>query len=146
MDDFQEDNIRPPDEVIRERLIENTVSDYEKQIHEAIQLSMEELKQQQLIQDNYEKDLVIQYLNECKKRRELFEEFLLNLNKLIKYDKEIKEIYDIISPIIELYCSQHIEVVNLDKITCDKIFNVLSKTRINKQTFEIIKSIILHET
>jgi hypothetical protein len=67
------------------------------------------------------------------------------LNKLIKYDKEIKEIYDIITPIIDLYCNQHIEVVHLDKITYDKIFKTISKIRINKHTFEIIKTIILCE-
>jgi hypothetical protein len=90
------------------------------------------------------KDVLNNYLHECKKRSEIFEELLLILNKLIKYDKEIKEIYDIITPIIDLYCNQHIEVVHLDKITYDKIFKTISKIRINKHTFEIIKTIIFH--
>jgi hypothetical protein len=73
MDDFQEDDIRPPDEVIQERLIEDTRTYFEKQMDEALLQSMEEFKQQQLIQDKYEKDVLNNYLHECKKRSEIFE-------------------------------------------------------------------------
>jgi hypothetical protein len=36
MDNFEEDNIRPPDEAVNEQLLEDTRSDFEKQIEEAI--------------------------------------------------------------------------------------------------------------
>lgn len=138
-----EDNIRPPDEVRSERLIEDNRSEFEKQIDEALYSSIEEFNKQKEFNDKYEEELKNDYLNKCKKRKETFEGFLFSLKKLIKYDKEIKEIYNIIEPIIDSYCSQYIEVCQLDPITFDKIFSVLSKTRTNKETIEILKTIIL---
>jgi hypothetical protein len=143
--DDMEDNIRPPDETKRERLIEDTRSDFEKEMDNAINESMKEIEEQQKIQDNYEKELLDEFLNETIKRREKFEKLLFDLNKLIKYDKEIKEIYEIVEPIIELYCNQYIEVINLDQTTYEKIFNILNKIRIYKSALDILKNIILIE-
>jgi hypothetical protein len=140
-----EENIRPPDEVKREQLIEHNMSDFEKEIDKALNLSAEEFRKQQEYYDKYEEQLINEYGNSCKKKREIFENFLLDLNRLIKYDKEIKEIFNIIEPIIESYCNEYIQYINLDGITYHKIFDTLNKTRVNKDTLEILKNIILRE-
>ena len=44
--DEMEDNIRPPDEVIREQLIEDTRSDFQKEMDQAFLASIEEFKKQ----------------------------------------------------------------------------------------------------
>ena len=143
--DDMEDNIRPPDETKRERLIEDTRSDFEKEMDNAINESMKEIEEQQKIQDKYEKELLDEFLNESIKRRDQFKKLLFDLNKLIKYDKEIKEIYEMVEPIIELYCNQYIEFINFDQTTHEKIFNVLNKIRIDKTALDILKNIILTE-
>jgi hypothetical protein len=143
--DDMEDNIRPPDVTKIERLIEDTRCDFEKEMDNALNESMKDIEEQQKIQDNYEKELLDKFLNESIKRRHQFEKLLFDLNKLIKYDKEIKEIYELIEPIIELYCNQYIEFINFDQTTHEKIFNILNKIRIDKTALDILKNIILIE-
>lgn len=146
MDDFNEDdNIRQPDEVVRETLLEDTRSDFEKEIDEAMYLSMQEINQQQISNKQYEEQLLKDYDNETKRRAEIFKEFLFNLNKVGKFDKEIREIYNILDPIIESYCGQFIQTCELDGETYDKIFVILKKIRNDQQAFDTLKTIILRE-
>ena len=140
-----DDNIRPPEESFNERLLEDTRTEFEKQIDEAMYLSMKEINQQQDINRQYEEQLMKDYFEESNRRKDIFKDFLFNLNKLIKFDKDIREIYNIIEPIIESYCSQCIEVCELDTETYDKIFDTLKKIRNNQIAFDTLKSIILME-
>ena len=143
---MEEDNIRTPDEIIQDQLIQDTRSDFEKQIDEAIHLSMKDINEQQIYNMKYEEEILQEYLNKTKKRKELFKDLLTNITKLSKYDKEVKNIYEIIEPIIDSYCGQAIENCELDGETYDKIFNVISKIRIDKSIIETLKTIILRET
>lgn len=145
MDNFQEDNIRPPDEAVRETLLEDTRSDFEKQLDEAMYLSMQEINQQININNQYEEQLVKNYALESNRRNEIFKKFLFNLNKVGKFDKKVGEIYDILDPIIDSYCGQYIETCELDGETYDKIFNTLKEIRNDQQAFNILKTIILRE-
>lgn len=143
--DNSDDNIRAPDDVITEQLLEDNRSDFEKQMDEAIYLSMQEMTQQRDINRQYEEQLLKEYTAETCRRTELFKDFLFNLNKVGKFDKEIKEIYEILDPIIESYCGQYIETCELDEVTYDKIFNTLKKIRNNQQSLDALKTIILKE-
>lgn len=145
MDNFQEDNIRPPDKVVKETLLEDTRSEFEKQLDEAIYLSMQEISEQYEINRQYEEKLFKDHTAEAMRRRELFGDFLFNLNKIGRFDKEIRDIYDIVDPIIESYCAQYIQTCELDEETYDKIFNTLKKIRINKLSLDTLKTIILRE-
>lgn len=145
MDNFQEDNIRAPDEVVKETLLEDTRSDFEKQLDEAMYLSMQEINQQININNQYEEQLVKNYDLESNRRNEIFKKFLFNLNKVGKFDKKVEEIYNILDPIIDSYCGQYIETCELDGETYDKIFNTLKEIRNDQQAFNILKTIILRE-
>jgi len=145
MDNFQEDNIRPPDKVVKETLLEDTRSEFEKQLDEAMYLSMQEISEQHEINRQYEEQLFKDHTAETMRRKELFRDFLFNLNKIGRFDKEIREIYDIVDPIIESYCGQYIQTCELDEVTYDKIFNTLKKIRINKLPLDTLKTIILRE-
>ena len=140
-----DDNIRPPEESFNERLLEDTRTEFEKQIDEAMYLSMKEINQQQDINRQYEEQLMKDYFEESNRRKDIFKDFLFNLNKLIKFDKDIREIYNIIEPIIESYCGQYIQSCELDEETYDRIFNTLKKIRNNQIAFDTLKSIILME-
>lgn len=138
-----EDNIRPPDEVRSERLLEDTRSDFEKEIDEAIYLSYQDTKNQDEIYRKYEEQILQEYNNEVNRRKEIFTKFIFDLNRLIKIDKDVKEIYDIIEPIIDSYCLQYFQECELDEITYEKIFKLLSKIRTDKSAVEILKTIII---
>ena len=137
---------RAPDETIREQLLPDTRSEFEKQqsefqkqLDQALFLSLKEEDDKILRQ---EEEIINNYNAESKRRTDLFKTLLFDLNKLIRFDKDIKEIYDIIEPIINSYCFQYIETVELDAITYDKIFKVLCGIRTNKNNIELLRSIL----
>lgn len=137
------ENIRPPDEVKKEILIQDNRNDFDKQMDEALYLSLQELKQQEEINQLYEDEILDAYLCETKKRKELFQELMFDLNKLTKFDKDIKEIYEIIDPIIDTYCGQFINFCELDQETYDRIFKVIGNVKTKKNNIEILKSILI---
>ena len=94
------DDIRCPDKVKRERLFDDNRSDFEKQIDEALYVSLQESEEKNKI---YEDEIYNNYFTETARRKEAFRELLFDLRKLIKFDKEIKEIYEIIEPIIGFF-------------------------------------------
>ena len=145
MDNFQEDNIRQPDNAFKETLLEDTRSDFEKQMDEALQLSMQEINQQLNINKKYEEQLLKDYYTEIERRSNIFKNFLFNINKVGKFDNKIEEIYNIIDPIIDSYCGQFIDNCKLDKETYNKIFDTLKQIRNDQQAFDILKTIILIE-
>ena len=131
MEDFQGNNgnIRRPDNVITEQISQEGISEYEKQLIEATQQSIKELEEQQNEQFNYERMLIQEHTHETKRRIEIFKEFLLRLQKISSFDQEIREIYEIIQPIIDAYCGQIVNHYELDEITYNKIFNTLRNVR-----------------
>jgi len=142
-DNADDEQIRPPDEVISERLVEDTRCDFQKQMDEALRLSMLEVVNQEKMNQAYEDEIVNNYLKETTERREKFEKLLMDISKLIKFDKKIKEVYEIIEPIIYTYCEQHIEIWETDEETYEKIFKNLSTIRTDKTAIEILKTIII---
>jgi hypothetical protein len=135
--------VRPPDNVVSEVLQEDTRSEYQKQIDDAIYLSSMEFCEQQKLQKHYEEEIIAEYYTISNERKEKFREFLFDLNKLIRFDKETKEIYEIIEPIIDAYCNQIIEFYELDILTYDRIFKVLKNVRTNKKNIEHLQSILI---
>ncbi len=134
--------IRPPDEVKREQILEDNRSDFDKQIDEALYLSLKELREQEEINKIYEDEIFNDYLVETKNRKEMFHELLVDLQKLVKFDKDIKEIYDILDPVIDTYCAQYIQHFELDQESYDRIFKVLGTIRTNKKNIELVKLLI----
>jgi hypothetical protein len=138
-----EDNIRQPDVVVSEQLLQDTRSDYEKEIDEAIYLSCQEMREKEDLSRKYEEQLLKDYNEESNKRKQTFEKLLFDLHKVSKIDKEVRDIYDIIEPIIESYCAQYINKCELDVETYEKIFKLLSKVRTDKAAVEFLKTIII---
>ena len=143
-DNTDDEQIRPPDEVIRERLVEDTRCDFQKQMDEALRLSMQEVINQEKMNQAYEDEIVNNYLKETTERREKFGKLLMDMNKLIRLDAKIKEIYEIIEPVIFTYCEQHIEIWETDEETYEKIFKNLSTIRTDKTAVELLKRIIIN--
>lgn len=142
-DNIDDNNVRPPDRPKKEQLLQDTRSEYEKQMDEALYLSIEEFKKQQEINENYENSIINEHIKITNERKELFRGFMFDLNRLIRLDKDIKEIYGIIEPIIESYCEQCITHYEIDSLTYDRIFKVVGNIRTNKNTIELLKKIII---
>lgn len=142
--DFDDNNgVRSPDKVKTERLMEDTRSEYEKQMDEALYLSIQEFKKQEEINRKYEEEILNEHVKIINERKELFQGFLFNLNKLIRLDKDVKEIYEIIEPIIDSYCTQSINQCEIDSVTYDRIFKIIGNVRTNINTVELLKKIIV---
>jgi hypothetical protein len=140
---FEDEEIRAPDEVKIEQLMNDNRSKFDKQIDKAIYLSLQEIKNVEEVNKQYEELIIKNYNDEIIFRKEKFQQLLLDMNKLMRFDKDIKEIYEIIEPIIESYCNQYIEFVELDVDTYDKIFKVIGTIRTNKKNLENLKTIII---
>jgi len=140
---YSNDNIRSPDVVKKEQLLQDNRSEYEKQMDEAMYLSIEEFKKQEEDYQKYEDEVISEHRKIINERMELFRVFLFDLSKLFRFDKDIKEIYEIIEPIIYAYCEQQISTFELDKVTHNKIFKTLSSIRIQTETIILLKTIIL---
>ena len=137
------DEIRPPDKVITERLVEDARCEFQKQMDEAFYLSMQELDNYQRKQQEYEEEIIKTHLNETNNRREKFSKLLTDIKKLIKFDTNVKEVYEITEPILDAYCEQHIEMWETDEETHDKIFKTLTAIRTDKIAIELLKKIII---
>ena len=138
-----DEEIRPPDDIKREKLIQDTRSVFDREMEEAIYLSMQEVREEEIKNHKFEEEIVNNYIKEQNERRELFRDLLINMNKLSRFDKDIKELYDFLDPIIEAYCNHYITRYELDKETYDKVFNVLKTIRVNKNTLDILQTIIV---
>jgi hypothetical protein len=138
-----DEEIRPPDDIKREKLIQDTRSEFDREMEEALYLSMQEVREEEIKNHKFEEEIFNNYIKEQNERRELFRDLLINMNKLSRFDKDIKELYDFLDPIIEAYCNHYITRYELDKETHDKIFKVLKTIRVNKNTLDILQTIIV---
>ena len=138
-----ENTLRPADKVFKEKLVEDNRSDFEKEIDEAMRLSLEEANLFNDLNNDFEKELIQKFEKKKIERKEIFGRFLLDLNRIIRLDKDVKDIYEIIEPIIDGYCNQLIDICEFDGETYDKIFKVLSTVRTDKTCVDILKTIFI---
>lgn len=169
------DDIRVPDKVIIDQLLEDNRTQEEKDeeneeifkdnikyaindsikdannqeetdIEDAISLSLANIKILEEETHIFENQIINDYNTETARRTLLFKNILFEIHKVSKYDTAIKEVYEIIEPIIESYCNQYINSYEFDQITYDFIFKQLSSLRINNDNMDILKSLFLFTT
>lgn len=136
---FYEEEIRAPDIVKREQLLQDNRSDFDKQLDEALYQSLQLYQNEVQKYEDLEKKIIQQHQQEIEKRKNLVRPILFELNRIRNYDKKINNIYEIIEPILDSYCGLAFEECQLDNQTYNTIFNGLTKTRIN---MELLMSII----
>ncbi len=141
--DNNDNNVRAPDNIKKEQLLQDTRSEYDKQMDEAMYLSVQEFKNQEEINQKYEEDIINEHNKIIVERKNLFRGFLFDLNKLTRFDKDMKEIYEIIEPIIDYYCAQYIAQCEIDAVTHDRIFKVIGNVRTDKNAMELLKKILI---
>lgn len=149
-EDSLDENIRHADKVIKERLLEpiepiEPMSTYDIEYEKAIFQSLNDMTCKEQMNQEYEESIITNYNIETNSKREMFTEFFDTLVRLSKYMNDVKEVFEIIDPIIESYILGYIHVYELDTITYEKIFRVLSSVRVNKETIHILQTILLSE-
>jgi hypothetical protein len=142
-DDNDNDNIRKPDSVKIDRLLdEPSFLSEEQEISMAILASIQDCQHYQKQQDDFETDIVEKYNVAREEREKLFNPFCNALKKLVKYDKKIEEIFEIVNAVIESYCLGYVEHCEIDDVTYDKIFKELGSVRTDKNAVELLKTIL----
>ena len=152
----EDDYIRPPDKVKRERLTDFDMvkNDEYKEDDYLQQCIMQSLIEQQSIQnanemyekyilqeeqriqeanDLFEKSILEKYQQEIFERKQKFSPFLINLIKLKKYDDDFEKVFEILSPMIDCYC-QELSIVPLDS----KIHEFILKKIKTMRYYEIV--------
>lgn len=137
--DNNEDFVRDPDSVVSEQLLGDN---YDRELDEAIYASMQDTYQSIRSQVEYEEQILKDFDKTKELRTNEFKPLLSDLLRMSKFDKECKEIYDIIEPIIDAYCNQYIEYCDLDTTTYERIFGVLGTIRNCKKCVDELKKII----
>ncbi len=141
---MDDDYIRPPDEIVSEQLLNDDISDYDRQINDAIQLSIQEMVDEQKKNKDYQESVINEFNREFEIRNNMFSKLLSDMKKIGKFDKDVNNIYEIIEPIISSYCYQYIKECYLDIDTYNKIFKLLGEIKTDKKAVDILKNIILH--
>lgn len=133
---YSDDEIRMPDEVYTDRLIDERTEEeleMEKIINESIMLA-----------EKNSEEKFKEFLDQIEERKNKYSNIVQKFKKLIKYDKEIKEIFELIDWIIDYYINMQIEYYTYDKDTYDKIFNIklLKQSRFSDYEIELLRNII----
>lgn len=147
------DEIRPPDPVKRETLIEqfdnfnNMYNNFDNNIFEDIddnynQYDIEFHRVLQLSRDEYE---IVAQQTENERQQRLC--ILLNIKqRLLRvkgFDMDNNKIYEMIISIIEMYEKEKMNTFGVDKENYTAIFNVTKLVRFEKDEIELLKEIIV---
>ena len=127
------DDIRPPDSVITERLIDfnNTFTDLNNELNTVIEMSKNEYN---LLQEQ-----------EQQLRQRKFHNIKIQINKIILFDKPNLRYYELILTIIEMF---ELCLINQYNITNENeyinIFKLLKSIRLPNNEIEEIKKLIIY--
>ena len=127
------DDIRPPDSVITERLIDfnNTFTDLNNELNTVIEMSKNEYN---LLQEQ-----------EQQLRQQKFHNIKIQINKIILFDKPNLRYYELILTIIEMFELCLINQYNItDENEYINIFKILKSIRLPNNEIEEIKKLIIY--
>ena len=139
-----DDNIRPPDPIINEQLLDN---DYN---YELINQNITNTNTTNYIEASYNDELSKalelskrEFKDEEDNRKNEFKSIKLKLNKILLFDRPNIFNYELILSIIELYEQCYINEYNSLNKEFNDIFNVLKTIRLTKEELSSIKKIIV---
>ena len=132
--------IRPPDNTIREILINNyniISGDYDNELQLAFIESIKE-------QEEYEKKR-LEMLEKTRLRVQSFKDVLFKIKKISMIDPKILKFYNIISSVIDSYCACSIDIYECDKVMYNEIFSTLKTIRLTIAELELFKKLFVME-
>jgi hypothetical protein len=141
-----EQEIRPPDNPIREILVNNYYNnniipyDYDEYDNELQLAFIESIKEQ----EEYEKKQ-LEMLEKTRLRVQTFKDVLFKIKKISMIDSQILKLYNIIEPMIDSYCACNIDIYECDKAMYDEIFSTLKTIRLTESELELFKNLFIME-
>jgi hypothetical protein len=140
-------NIRAPDPVIKERLVDYGDDDFtnynynylETNNNDIDRILKESLEEFELAENQKIQEMLA---IERSKIAEKYTSIKHKLQKVQSYDTFNKDTYDTIISIIELYESNFIETYTLDEISYQNIFKLLKTIRLTKEELILLESLI----
>lgn len=157
MDNTNEDNIRDPDPIKIDRLIDDDdfhninenknhiLRNNEYDLNTVLEISKKEFDTKQQQEEQKTIELICKNLKEeqQKERQNKFNNIKIQLNKIILFDKHNLGYYELILSIIEMY---EINVINEYKTTQEEytnIFNVLKTIRLPMTEIDSLKKLFV---
>lgn len=146
-----DENIRQPDEVKRERLInydyddENYLDSHtlDDDFDAILELSKNEFNSAQEKQTEKDVELILNLFKE--ERQNKFNNIKIQLTKMIFFDRENVNYYELVLSIIELYEIGSINEYIINKSNYDNIFTILKTIRLPNEEINNLKKLILCE-
>ena len=127
--DDNSENIRPPDQIKREALLDS--SWYQPKTQE--ELDMEEaIRQSNDIAEQMENEQYQTFINKIEERKKEFKNILVKINRLKQIDKTVEDLFETLITIINYYTSCDIDNYTFDKETYHEIFKNFRTMRFNK--------------
>jgi hypothetical protein len=140
MDDI--DSVREADPVISEALLEDTRTQWEIDVEEAICRSMEDIESQNTEQDLYEKELLSHFNQQKQERAAKVDPVLAVLERLARVDSKTKYLLDFMEPILFSFKEGAIDHWFLDKETYLSIFQSLKSIRFRDEERKFLQEFI----
>jgi hypothetical protein len=135
--DFKKKNNLDVDLV--DEFLEECIKQEEKQEKEKQEKEKEEKEEKEKV----EQEVKVVKVVELASKNEIIPIFKSNILRLIPFDKQLKELWDKINPIIDLYQQDKIDYHLLDETTYNYIFSVLKSIRIPKDEWNILETIFV---
>jgi hypothetical protein len=130
------------DEFLEECIKQEEKQEKEKQEKEKQEKEKQEKQEKQEVKQEVKVEQEVKVV-ELASKNEIIPIFKSNILRLIPFDKQLKELWDKINPIIELYQQDKIDYHLLDETTYNYIFSVLKSIRITKDEWNILETIFV---
>jgi hypothetical protein len=135
--------IREADKTVCDQLIPARIKDeFEIQMEEVLYNSLQEYQNCQKEMDEFENHIKKEYEEECARRKLLFADMFQIIKRVSAHDIKIKDVLEILEPIVEMYVEQIINSYEVDNESYNVIFKTLSLIRLKPVMIENLKSII----
>jgi hypothetical protein len=142
------DNIREPDPVKKEQLIDNNniydfnpiIQNYDDELDKALELSKKEFE---FIQDEQEKHVFELIKKEEEDRKNEFKTIKIKLSKILLFDRPNCGKYELILSLIQLYEENCIKEYKSIELEYNDLFKLLKSIRLTNQELESLRKLIV---
>lgn len=139
----EEDDIRPPDEVRRERLLDDPRPQDEQDMDEAIYQSIQDLEAINAEQRMLEQQLHESFMLKQQEREKEIEPILNTLIRLAPLDTKTAELLELLSPILYSYSEGLINFFCCSEEVYNTVFNNIRKIRLRPEDHEVLHRVIV---
>lgn len=136
-----DDDVREPDSVVIDKLIDNDNTDNNYDFEKILQQSIEQSKHEYEKQEQEILELIIQ--QEKTERLTMFVSLKQYIKRMEIIDKPNSQLFGTLLSIIEMYENGYITTYLIDNDEYEKIFKLISNNRLPKEELNNLRKIII---